>query len=290
MTTTTKTKTAASIRKNNVLESYSERSTTMTTKAATSIIRKNNAPDRSHHVARGLAACLCIFGVACVFDLLVTNIGGALIQQQTGGSASGSYSQFALTVLSGTSQGNDEVAAAELSSVHSCSKGASMESIAKAHFKSQNGEDKTLLSQWFHGLCNGTYVEMGALNGVKYSNSYVFNKAMGWKGLLVELSPTSHRQLVANRPNELVEPVNVAVCKERQMIHYYVPEERLPDEDGKTYFMAAVAGIWEFNSREHREKWWPNVTIDQTTPVECVPMKDLLRRHVPERKFFDFCE
>ena len=31
--------------------------------------------------------------------------------------------------------------------------------------KSQSGEDKRLLV-WFGGLCNGTYVELGALDGV----------------------------------------------------------------------------------------------------------------------------
>jgi hypothetical protein len=53
-------------------------------------------------------------------------------------------------------------------------------------FKSQDAEDKTLL-KWFNGLCGGTYIEMGGLDGVTYSNSYVFNKSpLNWTGVLVE--------------------------------------------------------------------------------------------------------
>jgi hypothetical protein len=52
--------------------------------------------------------------------------------------------------------------------------------------QSQDAEDKTLLN-WFNGLCGGTYIEMGGLDGITYSNSYVFNKSpLNWTGVLVE--------------------------------------------------------------------------------------------------------
>jgi len=64
---------------------------------------------------------------------------------------------------------------------------------------SQCGEDKLLL-QWFDGLCNGTYLEMGALDGLQYSNSYVFNQKFDWRGVLIELDPSNFRKLQKNRP------------------------------------------------------------------------------------------
>jgi len=47
--------------------------------------------------------------------------------------------------------------------------------IPKEYFKSQSQEDEKLLG-WFQTMCGGTYLELGGLDGVTYSNSYVFNK------------------------------------------------------------------------------------------------------------------
>ena len=53
---------------------------------------------------------------------------------------------------------------------------ASSANNANAHpFRGQSGEDKKLMN-WFGNLCNGTYIEMGALDGVRFSNSHAFNK------------------------------------------------------------------------------------------------------------------
>ena len=149
----------------------------------------------------------------------------------------------------------------------------------QADSKSQHGEDKHLL-RWYNGICNGTYVEMGALNGIRFSNSYIFHQPpLHWRGLLVEVSPSSHQQLLQNRPGELVTPVHAAVCADRRTVHYYTPP-RTP----------AVAGVWEFSSQEHRDMWWKGVTIDQATPIECTPMQDILDKYLPDHRFFDFCK
>lgn len=47
--------------------------------------------------------------------------------------------------------------------------------IPKRYFKSQSQEDEKLLG-WFQTMCGGTYLELGGLDGVTFSNSYVFNK------------------------------------------------------------------------------------------------------------------
>jgi hypothetical protein len=142
------------------------------------------------------------------------------------------------------------------------------------HLKSQDKEDVRLLG-WFNGLCQGTYIEMGGLNGVRFSNTYGFNKGLGWKGLLVEASPANFQQLVTNRPDELA-TVHAAVCDEKRTVHYY---------DAKHGF---ARGIWEFSPPSFREKWWKGATIEQTTPMECMPLRDILEKHVPNQHYFDF--
>jgi len=47
--------------------------------------------------------------------------------------------------------------------------------FGKGDLRSQSKEDELLLV-FFNGLCNGSYIEMGALDGVTFSNSWVFNK------------------------------------------------------------------------------------------------------------------
>ena len=140
--------------------------------------------------------------------------------------------------------------------------------------KSQNQEDSVLL-RWFKGLCGGTYLEMGALNGLSGSNSYLFNKQLGWKGLLIEPSPNQFNDLVRNRPDELA-TVQAAVCDSEQTLHYVNK--------------GAVGGIWEFTTPSYRASWWKNITLDspEVLTISCKPMSKILDQHVGETVYFDF--
>lgn len=46
---------------------------------------------------------------------------------------------------------------------------------------------------------NGYFVEFGATNGLKNSNTWLLEKALGWKGILAEPNPIWHSDLRANR-------------------------------------------------------------------------------------------
>lgn len=147
--------------------------------------------------------------------------------------------------------------------------------IQPANFKSQLNEDKKIL-QWLHSLCGGTYIEMGALDGVKFSNSYVFNKALGWKGVLIELLPKSFEKLVVNRPDEIA-TIHAGVCDEPQTLHYF-------DTFGP------LGGIYEFTAPSYREKLWHDVRLDDPAmhEIQCDTLDSLLRKNAPEVKYFDF--
>jgi hypothetical protein len=142
---------------------------------------------------------------------------------------------------------------------------------------SQNEEDVSLLETiGFNGICNGTYLEMGALNGVRYSNTHVFSKEFDWRGLLVEANPSSFAELQVNRRKDVT--VHAAVCAKRQTVHFL---------SGGPY--RAVDGILEFMSPGFKEKWWKNITLDspQATTIECLPMSELLLEHYDGVKYFD---
>lgn len=67
---------------------------------------------------------------------------------------------------------------------------------------SQNGED-LLLWNYFGRKRNGFYVEVGAYDGVGFSNTYFF-EALGWRGILVEPVPDFYQKCLAARPGSKV--------------------------------------------------------------------------------------
>lgn len=54
---------------------------------------------------------------------------------------------------------------------------------------------------------SGFFIEAGANDGLKVSNTYMFEKNLSWKGLLVEPNKSQFDACVANRPNSIVENV-----------------------------------------------------------------------------------
>ena len=75
--------------------------------------------------------------------------------------------------------------------VNSYLKSETVRSIGRLGFYSgsQNGEDVALHTQFFDDNEPATFVEMGALDGLKYSNTLAFERALNWRGVLIEANP-----------------------------------------------------------------------------------------------------
>lgn len=145
--------------------------------------------------------------------------------------------------------------------------------------KSEDGEDRCLLTKYFEGICDGTYLDLGAVDGVHHSNTYAMYKLLGWTGVNVEIDPTNFERLIVNRPNDIAN-VNVAVCSESDGVHY------APSPDN-----IALGGIWEFSSEANREEKWPGVTEYHTIPTKCTPLQSVLDASVSakgKKYYFDF--
>jgi len=57
-----------------------------------------------------------------------------------------------------------------------------------------------LLDRWiFGGVAGGTFVDIGAHDGVAYSNSFVFEKLRGWRGVCNRTNPTVFAQLAVEQ-------------------------------------------------------------------------------------------
>jgi FkbM family methyltransferase len=48
---------------------------------------------------------------------------------------------------------------------------------------------------------NGFFIEVGAYDGLTQSNTYLLEKNLGWRGVLIEPSPSEFIKLLSNRPN-----------------------------------------------------------------------------------------
>lgn len=68
-------------------------------------------------------------------------------------------------------------------------------------FFGQQGEDK-ILYELFREQVKGFYVDVGASDGVTFSNTYIFEQ-MGWDGICVEPHPDEFAKLSLNRSNSL---------------------------------------------------------------------------------------
>jgi len=81
---------------------------------------------------------------------------------------------------------------------------------------SQKGEDILLLPTLLAatGGKPGTYVEIGALDGIKYSNTRSLDVCYGWYGLLIEGNPANFRQLLRTKRN--AKKVHAAVCASKK--------------------------------------------------------------------------
>lgn len=69
-------------------------------------------------------------------------------------------------------------------------------------FYSQQDEDKYIIQYLLKNkITNGTFLEIGACDGVLYSNTKTLEDFFGFSGILIEPQPAFYNNLIKNRPN-----------------------------------------------------------------------------------------
>lgn len=130
------------------------------------------------------------------------------------------------------------------------------------HYVSQHHEDQWMDRGWeWLGLPDvGFFVEFGAADGVKFSNTYWLEHGKGWRGLLCEPDP---RHVIRERPNCILERCAVGPAGEivlGQTEDPFLSGALRKPEDFKTEVRA----------------------ISRVT-VPCIPLSDLLEKHRVEK-------
>ena len=68
----------------------------------------------------------------------------------------------------------------------------------KKNSYSQIGQDLKVL-KYFNNKKNGYFIEVGAVDGIELSNTYLLEKDYNWKGICIEPVPSFFKKLVKNR-------------------------------------------------------------------------------------------
>lgn len=92
---------------------------------------------------------------------------------------------------------------------------------------SQIGQD-IFVTKYYNNKRNGYYIDIGAYDGIKLSNTYLLEKNFQWKGICIEPLPDIFNLLKKNRPNSICinkaiysksgEKLNFDICKKYKML------------------------------------------------------------------------
>jgi FkbM family methyltransferase len=86
-------------------------------------------------------------------------------------------------------------------------------------FCSQQGEDIFLIKNYFNKkISDGIYIELGAVDGKTYSNTYYLQNILGYKGILIEAQPLMFNYLKKIRPNNIL--INKAISNSKVPVEF----------------------------------------------------------------------
>ena len=138
----------------------------------------------------------------------------------------------------------------------------------RAMLKSQMGQDLYLWNNVFKAtrlLRTGFFIEFGAEDGEFNSNSYFFEKALGWRGILLEAIPKEQKNISRSRPGSIV--VDGGVC----------------ETDGRVTFRMSETPGWGGAAESYDDNGKPDAPR-QELEVACFSLRTLTRffgvRHV----------
>lgn len=134
-------------------------------------------------------------------------------------------------------------------------------------YSSQCNEDQYLYENYFKDdeTQNGFFIELGAMDGVTYSNTLFFERTLGWTGILIEPQVEMYNALVKNRPN----------CHN---FNYAISEI-----GGEVEFIGkhAIGGISNTMPQQQKDRW--NLNENSTYLVKSKPIRDVIKE-VPIEK------
>lgn len=131
-------------------------------------------------------------------------------------------------------------------------------------YYSQCEQDKYVNETFFKDKKNGVFVDIGAHSGIEISNTYFFEKELGWTGICVEPIPDMFEELKQNRECICVQGCISDHDGKAQFIKFSSPNEWFSGLSDK-YNPNQIKNLENYGVRDH-----------ELIEVDCFLLNDLL--------------
>jgi FkbM family methyltransferase len=137
-------------------------------------------------------------------------------------------------------------------------------------YYSQGDQDRILNEAVFCSMRNGVFVDVGALDGILYNNTLMFERELGWTGLCIEPNPDVFSRLIENRSSICLE---IAIARR---------EGRLPfvKVGGCTQVLSGLSHSMDSRHRDYIERETKEYnTSHSVVEVNVRPLTSVLSEH-----------
>lgn len=139
----------------------------------------------------------------------------------------------------------------------------------KLPFYSQIGQDEYYIKNICKFKCNGTFLDIGAYDGIIGSNTYYLEKNLNWDGILIECNPLSVIKCKENRKSFVCD--KAIYEKTGEKIEFIIPKGK-EIEGGKEQ----LSGIKNFIKKESAECFKESYSENEIILVDTININDLL--------------
>lgn len=133
------------------------------------------------------------------------------------------------------------------------------------HSYSQKDED-VVIDKYFNYKNNGFYVDVGAYDPTRLSNTKRFYKK-GWRGINIEPDINGYSNFLQQRPEDI--NLNIGIGKDNKELTFYVMTPNT---------------LSTFSEEEKNEYLKKGYYLKETSKVQVLPLKDVLNNYCKDRE------
>ena len=143
----------------------------------------------------------------------------------------------------------------------------------ETRYHGQWKQDRYMNEHFFHNKKQGTFVDIGAHNGVTISNSLFYEKKLGWQGICVEPMPKIFKELRGNRSCICIQGCITDARGQKDFLHVASP--RVNTE--------MLSGLLEKYDPKHLARVDREIAqhggYKEIIKVECYTFNEIMRTH-----------
>jgi FkbM family methyltransferase len=143
---------------------------------------------------------------------------------------------------------------------------------------SQIGQDVYYIEHISKNKRNGTFLDIGANDGILTSNTAKLELDYGWAGICVEANPDLMEVLNKNRPNS--KNIHAAVWNERKIVSFEIPLNNIKKTQGN--LLSRISNI------SRNTPGYKKDTITKLVQVEAYTITDIVKSNMSAPYVIDY--